>query len=427
MSRSHRSASSAGDLLIVGAGVTGMLIALSAAQGGWTCTVIDNEGVAARQSGHSHGYVHRGYAYLDAPKSFIESLSRSRLQWDSIIESTGVAPICREGHIGFHSPYVADRAARNWRRRGLAVRRAASVPRFRTNVTTWFLTDEPAYDFTSVLAELRRGLPASIRIVKAQAMHCETSRTGAVTALRTHVSGVGPWSFRAQAYVLAAGTGNSDISDQSFGFKGRGITRRSFMLVVDSPGLPLSSAILPGPESAGLFIVPRLRDDGRVVWLVSDFVSTGAQRAVGAEALGWFLGVTRTLQHTTDVLEDPSSRLGGYVAPKAELRTDPRRLDAHAFETLGHSNLVVASPTKLSLAPLLAAEVVQYLEQGVLRAPASTWERLLPGEVEPPMGLEHWMTTRLLPQEEFMHALRSGLGLQESNAGEPGRKGQVES
>lgn len=57
--RTHRT-----DVLIAGAGAAGILLAAELTGNGFHCTIVEPTGIAAQQSGHSHGYLHKGYIYI---------------------------------------------------------------------------------------------------------------------------------------------------------------------------------------------------------------------------------------------------------------------------------------------------------------------------------------------------------------------------
>jgi hypothetical protein len=213
----------------------------------------------------------------------------------------------------------------------------------------------------------------------------------------------GRMRMSARAYVLAAGTGNGHIATQSFGFRGRTVLRRSLMVVLDAPGLPVCSTVLPEAEAGGLFLVARRREDGSPVWLVSDFTSMSEAHSSEEQERAWIRGVLRMLRAHSSVFDLPGLRAGIYAAPKAEIRPDPRSLGAHAVETLGRNNLLVASPTKLTLVPVLAEQVEvavrSVLAGGGTRRPRQ--DRVTGGapfDVRP----EHWTRTEMEPIDRFL-------------------------
>lgn len=120
----------------------------------------------------------------------------------------------------------------------------------------------------------------------------------------------------------------------------------------------------------GLFIVSR-QVGARMVWLVSNFHSYGSASRRRRRRTGdvgtlmrrlWLKGTLRVLTRAFEVdIRDRHQdlELALYSAPKMELRPRPGELNTYASEAYRFRNLQVVAPTKLTLAPVLAAEVAE--------------------------------------------------------------------
>jgi hypothetical protein len=125
------------------------------------------------------------------------------------------------------------------------------------------------------------------------------------------------------------------------------------MLVVRSPALQPLAAILPERESDGLFIVSRAAEDGTNVWLVSDYASYAGEAQGAVTKWSWIKACKSRLEEVAPVAVAEPAVWAIYEAPKTEVDQARGQLKGHVLRTFGIENLLDASPTKLTLAPLL--------------------------------------------------------------------------
>lgn len=393
-----------GDVLIVGAGAAGVTTALRCDSAGLSGVVIEASAIGACQSQHSHGYLHDGSIYPDASPSFCEALRDGREQWLGMLDQASVEPITKVGNIGFTNPLTRAALEERWASVGLRPNLVAKAPSgFSSAGADWFETQEPAYDFTNYWAYAASATDA-VRFVRGEvlAAHVVGRRVESVSA---EIDGR-RFDLTAGVYIFTAGAGNLPLIRRAFGVNGRLVVRPSFMLVVDAQDLPREAVILPGTENRGLFLVPRVRADDRVAWLAGDFMSLRGASTSTFDEWSWRRGMITLLRRLTGVIDRPGVRLGSYSAPKAELRADVRYLGAHHIEDYGVVNLVVATPTKLTLAPVLAAEAagrVLELLRGTPSLPSTFDAARWPA---PPVGAEHWLDVALVPVKEALERPR---------------------
>jgi hypothetical protein len=169
----------------------------------------------------------------------------------------------------------------------------------------------------------------------------------------------------ARAVVLAAGIGNGEILADTFGrYRAAPTVRSSYMMVVRGQSLKSVSMILPENEFYGFFLVSRL-EDNEVVWLLSNYISYGGDTGNNSLASRlWAKATLRSLDTLFPVLRTSDLLWGMYAAPKAEFRRDPEYLpDGKIIEHFGMQNVVAIWPTKLSLAPVVASDVVDMISK----------------------------------------------------------------
>jgi glycine/D-amino acid oxidase-like deaminating enzyme len=383
------------DVLVVGAGAAGILVALGLTRRGYSVTLLDSSGLAAEQSNHSHGYLHRGYIYQAPTLQLVRQLNRGADEWLALFEGAGLDPVCETSLVGFTNRYNGLRAGKRWAKCQLPVN-LVEPPEFVVpgRLRSVFATPESAFDFTAWYQRSLEELIGSVRFLHGQAIALVTDDRR-VCGVRVRCSGADV-ILKAGTYVATAGTGNIELVESAVTLRGRGVNRTSFMLVLEGD-LPLANLIVADNDAYGLFMVSRRRE-GKTVWLVSNYLSFAHQIAGTLATSLWLRATAKTLHWLTGVL-DRDVTWSVYVAGKGELRADPRSLSEHSLETYGFRNLVVGSPSKLTLAPLLAREIVSHIETRQ-RATGSRPSGL-PAST-PKLAPERWTLCRMQPG----HSLR---------------------
>lgn len=386
----------AGDVLVIGAGVTGTLLALRLLEAGIRVTVIDRDGFGAAQSGHSHGYLHHGHIYRGGERWLVEHLQRGAASWGEILDRLGIEPLANAASICFSNEVSARAAASWWREAGLPVNPVSESPTGirDAQVGNVFSTTERTYDFSSFF----KAVAATDDLEALLAEVREIERSGdQISSVTAEIDGR-LVRINARAFVLAAGDQNAVLAETATRFRGRAMVRTSLMAVLAGERLPPISVVMPENETYGLFIVSRPRSVGNV-WLTSNFISFGGERAGEVATERWLYALVERLVTNCSGVADPDIEWGLYEAPKGELRSAPQQFGAHAAEDYALRNLLVLAPTKLTLAPLLVEEVAEDLLHR-LRGQRSGGGEPLSG---PHLDVceERWRSLALAPAEEF--------------------------
>ena len=273
----------------------------------------------------------------------------------------------------------------------------------RDAATGSFLTEEATFDFTPWLRAQYARLSAepNVTFIEGDVVRLEresTTVTGAV------VSVAGEEVLLSSSFVvLCAGTGNLRLAESVISFRGTALNRTSPMMVLRGPELPRLTAMFHGHETHGLFIASRRTDEGWV-WLVSNYVSFSGAAITSTALRLWLRDIRTTLQERTIGLDDPRNEWGYYEASKGELRSIRSMLSSHNVESYGFDNFLVASPTKLTLTPLLGDLVMTEITS-TLRAhprPAGTTEWQTPSEMS--VSPERWRAAPLEQLSSLMEA-----------------------
>src|SRR4051812_13023876 len=105
----------AGDVLVIGAGITGSLVARELSAGGHEVTLVDKTSFGAEQSNHSHGYIHAGYIYRHAQAGLVSQLRDANALWRELATELDVAPMHKAACVCFTNDLTARAAASGWR------------------------------------------------------------------------------------------------------------------------------------------------------------------------------------------------------------------------------------------------------------------------------------------------------------------------
>lgn len=379
-----------GDVIVAGAGVAGLLSALALARRGIHVVLVEPLRAGAGQSGQSHGYLHRGYAYGPDEPRLPALLSSASEHWRSLLAL--IQPVTADSTIAFSDLAAVHRAERYWRDSGLAVRPRTTPGWLSGTSVACFGSAEPTYNVGDIL----RGLWTHARSAGVE------SRPGTVERIEESGDGVraritepdgGAAVVHARAAVLAAGAGTPRLLARS-ALPAAVHLRRAFMLVLRGR-LPAVSVLFPEREEHGLFLASRVGADGRVTWLVSDFQSFDSGGDPGQLAGWWARRVLLTLQRVVDAaMLARIDAVSGYSATKSGLLPASGTV-AHEFgmELLG-GRAVVSTPSKLTLAPLAARHAVRTVEARLgMRLADPAWGPVTPVPTALSPARETWETS----------------------------------
>ncbi|MDV7202481.1 FAD-dependent oxidoreductase [Mycolicibacterium fortuitum] len=368
MTETHLEELDAGDVVVIGAGASGVLTSSALSAKGLEVTLIDRRGLAAEQSSHSHGYMHRGHIYQKPSPELVLALQTGADRWKDELTAVGVKPLNENAVVGFIHEHNAKVAAGAWREAGLQFGKAEAVPGVNHDALPFcYDTREQTYDFTAWFEAARSRHLGNVRTVQATATGLLRDDRE-IVGVRVDI-GERTLVLRSRFVVLAAGTGNLDLVSTATTYRGRAMNRLSFMLVLAARGLPRLSLVSPENGTYGLFMVSRHTDE-MDYWLVSNFVSYSDVSCTRNAAALWIRGVVRLMNMYTFALNDNySPEWAIYPAAKGELRSNRNQIEKHTTENYRLNNVCVAAPTKLTLAPLLADDIAAHVLKHIMKAP----------------------------------------------------------
>ncbi|MDQ6948884.1 MAG: FAD-dependent oxidoreductase, partial [Actinomycetota bacterium] len=390
--------------MIVGGGVAGLWLLNELRTCGWSAILVTQGELGGRQTGHSHGYIHRGHLYRQAVRGTkageaVQDLFLASLLWDEWLENNepeyDKLPAPHEqGLFGFRSEERGRECDALWASYGLTSVPADAPSVFDGSAMHCLrVADARCLNTTWLTQTLVGDLHASIIEIDHDPVFNKAGQR--ITSVDVQIADE-TITLSTRAVVLTAGSGNQALVDAIHGKPRRmAVDRSAHMLVVEGSKEilePVSGIFELNSEDA-LFLVSRI-DSARnaVVWLVSDSCrQTDAER--------WLEHVDAELAEVFPSFSPLRNKLlwGLYYAPKAELiHAD---LSAGRTPTL-HIDRVLDNawcvwPIKLTLAPLAALDIEGRVK-AYLGDPPGTASPLLPGKA-PRIARERWQQLELQP------------------------------
>lgn len=387
------------DVLVVGGGVQGLLALRRLVAAGYSAVLVESGLLGGRQSGHAHGLLHRGYHSQDA--AWIARLNKAAPFWDAMRRANGLHVEASSGLVGFASAGSRDRWFAGWQAPNVALpfqgvgtpaAIAPSVPLY------YARTPEYAINCADLLRRVASPLAAHIGRVRST-MTFELSGS-AIRRVNVTAPNGRRLAIQPRSVVFAAGGGNAELVRRLGGPRTPGVEKlqsdsAGWMIVLRGPAreLPTTSAFFP--ESNRLTIVSR-RDGADNVWLID-----GSGPNLEGEWIATIAGHLRRL--TARPLRSSALRWGVYPAPKYE--PAGHRVEGEGVESFGFSNLAVAWPVKLTLAPLGADDLLANVRNTVPQPRGgglpATWSAF---RQSVPVAPERWRRTPLAPWRTFAAA-----------------------
>src|ERR1043165_2605609 len=386
------------DVLIIGGGVQGLWLLKQLRELNFDAVLVEQHALGARQSCHSHGFLHEGYNYPVVVKR-VEELKESAQLWSAWLANK-VPEKIHYGHepaiYGFEEQTAIGRYglwSKNTDVFG-TIPEPAVIPPFlnETAVQRAYKTEEknlsPRWVIKQLAAECNEDI-CKIKKITGMEMSKETGR--ARVEYVTVETEKGTLEIKPGSVVFAAGAGNYDllkqVSQKVDGNENRTANKQkatvSHMLVVCGPSerfKPLTGAF----PDLKLFVVGRqytskIRGHSKkiTVWFISG-TDKGARIEFGDSVKrhtrnsAWPDSVINSLRQLSPKYFGREStvklKCGYYVAPMADYSPGPdaERAEMHsdwAIKKFGRDNLWTLYPHRLTLAPFVGKCLASALDQ----------------------------------------------------------------
>lgn len=369
------------DLAIFGGGVAGLWLLARARQAGFRAVLFESDRLGAGQTRYAQGIIHGGVKYALTGKltGSSEAIAEMPAIWRRCLAGDGEVDLREVRQLSSHQYMWATEslgsrmagffASRLMRSRTRAVEGDERPEVFRNAAFKGrvYRLEEPVLDTASLVRVLAE--PHREAICK---LPPEFDLRPVREKQRWQIKGEAPLNFEASRLVFLAGRGNAAMLERC-GFAAPAMQLRPLKMVAlrGSKHHPLPGKLYAhclGPSANPRITITTHYDrEGRTVWYLGGQVAEeGVQRDHWSQ-------VTAARQELTELfpwLDLSGAEWGTLPIERAEPRMpDGGRPDNVFAEE--HDGIITGWPTKLALAPRLAAVILDKLRQGGLE-PEST-------------------------------------------------------
>ena len=354
------------DIVIFGGGVAGLWLLSCLKQAGYQVLLLENEALGAGQTRYSQGIIHGGTKYALTGKLTASSESiydmpqiwRDCLQGQGEVDLSSVK-ILSEHQYMWSTPSLLSRlsgffASRVVRGRMLAVQKynypaAFQNKNFKGKV---YQLDEPVLDAGSIINALAKPNMSNI-------MHIKSIKELTETLLKVEAANGEVWDISSKKIILAAGQGNAALLQQ-LGHHSPEMQLRPLQMVIVRGGLPdkLYAHCLGASVNPRVTITSGEDKQGNIVWYLGGQLAEEGIHRTKEEQIG---KAKKELQALMPWLDFTIMQWATIDINRAEVKqADGSRPSSSYYDEI--NNLITVWPTKLALAPNLAREVLEHLE-----------------------------------------------------------------
>lgn len=355
------------DIAVIGGGVAGLWILNRLCRMGYDAVLFERSALGCGQTLASQGIIHGGGRYLinDAAGKHGSMMRDMPSQWRACfagkgdLDLKGVKRLSGTQHLWYPTMSLdgATRFCERATSSGVPVTKLLNVPavlrKLGLNHGKLYRLREDVIDMSSLLEQLAKPWPERIyqaEFVSANADSCHMNSIHLQTAM-------GLISLRAHYFIFAAGSGNEQVA-KILGLLNGTTQRRPLRQIMVRPCGDALYMHCISNDPRPLLTITTHRSEGQYVWYIGGLVAARAAALTEREAIVLAMNELKGLF--------PNLELRNY-----EWSTYPvDRAEAYASGLLPYgpvlrmwNNVAIAWPTKMTLVPMLGAQVVAWIVQ----------------------------------------------------------------
>lgn len=354
------------DIVIFGGGIAGLWMLSRLRQEGYQTLLLENEALGAGQTRYSQGIIHGGtkYALTGKLTASSESIFAMPQVWRDCLQGKGEvdlssAKTLSEYQYMWSTPSLLSRlsgffASRIVRGRMKIINKENYPAVFKNKKFKGkvYQLDEPVLDAASVTQALSKPNLTNI-------MHINSMANFSENKFSIEAENGEMWNINAEKIILSAGKGNANLLKE-MGRAEPKMQLRPLQMVMVRGGLPekIYAHCLGASVNPRITITSSEDKQGNIVWyLGGQLAEDGINRTVDEQ----IVKAKKELQSLMPWLDFSVMQWSTLKIDRAEAKQNDGQRPSTSF-FCDDNNIVTTWPTKLALAPNLANDVVNHLE-----------------------------------------------------------------
>lgn len=359
--------------MILGGGIAGLWTLARLRQQGYNAVLLETEALGAGQTRYAQGIIHGGtkYALTGKLTASSEAVSEMPSIWRACLEGKGEidlqqAILISDAHYLWSTGSLASKITGFFASKVMRARTMELEPHERPGIFQHkdfkgniLRLDEPVFDTLSVLRAIASPVIHAILNIKPGSISRGPGSIEVDAADGTH------YRFSCKKLVLMAGQGNADLI-QKAGLSAPAMQLRPLKMVMMRGGL--SEKVFAHCMGAGInpriTITSHTDTMGNIVWyLGGELAEEGVNRSDEEQ-------IAMAKKEVASLIPWQSLDNTEWAVLDID-RAEVRHPDGHRPDTCHaeqHDNVIVAWPTKLALAPLLAQQIADMFEADKVEA-----------------------------------------------------------
>jgi glycerol-3-phosphate dehydrogenase len=363
----------AADIAIFGGGIAGLWVLNRLRQSGLSAILFESSTLGGGQTHKSQGIIHGGmkYALQGLLTKEVNTLGNMPMRWKACLNGTGEidlshVPILSPQHYLWSPNTVTAKlagffasAALNSKVSAVSKEHYPSIFRHAAFKGEVYVLDELVIDVPILIRELvKASQDAVFKIEPLCHKELQFNEHGQCISATVYMAGKSV-KISAQHYIFTAGTGN-EIATKIHGHQTIAMQRRPLhMVVVKMPCLyPLYAHCLGLGPRPRITITTHYTQDGHSVWyLGGQLAEDGIYRNEEEQTKA----ARQELHCLFPWLDLSNAVFSSFIVDRAEPYQKSGLKPETAYTKI-INNMIVAWPTKLALAPMLAEDILQHLQ-----------------------------------------------------------------
>lgn len=362
------------DIAIIGGGITGLWLLNRLRQQGFSAVLLESATLGGEQTHKSQGIIHGGmkYALQGSITGASEAISEMPKIWEACLKG--------EGSIDLRDVPILSTHQYLWTTSSLTSKLAgffASIalkgnvkslnqnefpiffqnPQFKGQL---YSLDEMVIDVHALIRELvKPNQDVIFKIDPIQEDHLKLDEHNRLISFEIHAAPMQPLNLKAQKYIFAAGAGNQILLNKLTNHSA-GMQLRPLHMVIVKHDFPeeIYAHCLGLGATPRVTITTHRTSDGGYAWYIGGQI---AEEGVKRDAADQIAVTRKELQELFPWLDFSNAQFSTFMISRAEaMQPGGKRPDSCYMEEI--ENCIIAWPTKLAFAPLLAEQIIECLE-----------------------------------------------------------------